>query len=202
MPFYEYRRLNPEERRALVQQRIARGFPAHRPPHLERGEGYYLLTAAVYEHKALIEPAARRDQFRDALLAAFSPEDGTIEIVAWVVLPNHYHLLAWLPSLRIVAPIFNQLHGRTSRQWNLEDNQQGRKVWYRYSDRAIRNESHFYRAINYIHTNPVRHGYAQRSRDWPWSSLEDYIEAMGIEWLEATWRGYPVEDFGSGWDEE
>lgn len=200
MPFYEYRQLNPDEQRALVQQRIARGFPSHRPPHLEQGAGYYLLTAAVYEHKALIDPATRRDQFQDALLAAFEHDE--IEVSAWVVLPNHYHILAWLPSLRGVSSIFNRLHGRTSRQWNLEDNRQGRKVWYRYSDRVVRNEEHFYRALNYIHANPVHHGYVQRSRDWRWSSLEHYLEILGIEWLETTWRRYPVDDFGKGWDDD
>lgn len=200
MPFYEYRQLNPDEQRRLVQQRIARGFPRHRPPRLEEGAGYYLLTAAVYEHRTLIEPDARRDQFQDALLAAFDHEE--IEVAAWVVLPNHYHILVWLPSLRSVSSIFNRLHGRTSRQWNLEDNQQGRKVWYRYSDRVVRDEEHFYRALNYIHANPVHHGYVQRSRDWRWSSLERYIDAMGFEWLESTWKNHPVGDFGKGWDDD
>jgi putative transposase len=112
MSFYKYRQLSPDEQRALVQERLARGMPRHRPPHLEQGARYYLLTAAVYEHKMLIEPAARRDQFQEALLAACDHTE--IEVVAWVVLPNHYHLLAWLPSLGNVATIFNRLHGRIS----------------------------------------------------------------------------------------
>lgn len=199
MPFYEYRQLNPDEQRALVEQRVARGFPQHRPPHLEQGAGYYLLTAAVYEHKALIVPDMRRDQFQEALLSAFG--DVEIEVVAWVVLPNHYHMLAWLPSLRSAAPLFHRLHGRTSRQWNLEDKQQGRKVWYRYSDRAIRDEVHFYRALNYIHANPVHHGNVQRSREWRWSSLQRYVDTLSIEWVETTWRRYPVGNFGTGWDD-
>ncbi len=200
MPFYEYRQLTPDEQRALLEERIRRGLPWHRPPHLEQGAGYYLLTAAVYEHKALIVPEERRDHFQDALLSAFNQSE--IEAVAWVVLPNHYHILVQLTSLRRVAPIFNRLHGRTSRQWNIADNQPGRRVWYRYSDRSIRDERRFYRALNYIHTNPVHHGYVQRSRNWRWSSLERYIETLGLEWLETTWRGYPVDDFGSGWDDD
>jgi putative transposase len=199
MTFYKYRQLNPDEQCALVQERLARGMPRHRPPHLEQGARYYLLTAAVYEHKALIDPAARRDQFQETLLAAF--DQAAIEVVAWVVLPNHYHLLAWLPALGNVATIFNQLHGRTSRQWNVEDQQQGQRVWYRYSDRVIRDEAHFYRTLNYIHANPVHHDYVQRSRDWRWSSLKRYVETLGMEWIESTWRRYPVDDFGKGWDD-
>jgi len=200
MPFYEYRQSSLEKQRALVQERIARGFPPHHPPHLDQGSRYYLLTAAIYEHAALIGGEVRRDSFQHDLLAAFNQPE--IEVATWVILPNHYHILAWLPSLKIAAPIFNQLHGRTSRLWNVEDGCQGRKVWYRYSDRAVRDEAHFYRAINYIHANPVKHGYVARSREWRWSSLHRYTDTLGFEWLEATWRRYPVGDFGMGWDED
>jgi putative transposase len=199
MPFYEYRKLSPEEQAALVQERRARGFPAHRPPHLDQGPRYYLLSAATYEHAPLIEPAARRDTFQRALISAFEQQD--IEITAWVLLPNHYHILVWLPTITLAAPIFNQLHGRTSSEWNREEGQRGRKVWYRYSDRAIRDEPHFYRAINYIHANPVNHGYMRLSRDWPWSSLQRYLEEVGIEWLDSIWKRYAVGTFGRGWDD-
>jgi putative transposase len=199
MPFYEYRRLSEDERHALVAERLARGFPPHRPPHPDQGPDYYLLTAAIYEHAPIIDPAARRDQFQDELLAAFTQP--ALTICAWAILPTHYHLLIWLPSLTIVPSIFNLLHGRTSRQWNQEDGTVGRKVWYHYSDRAIRSEQHFYRAINYLHVNPVRHGYVSRSRDWPWTSLALYQTSVGMEQLEALWRRYPTGDFGNEWDE-
>src|SRR5205823_2588513 len=164
-----------------------------------QGPRYYLLSAAIYEHAPLIEPETRRDTFQQALMSAF--EQQNVEVIAWVLLPNHYHILVWLPTITLAAPIFSQLHGRTSFEWNREDGQRGRKVWYRYSDRVIRDEAHFYRAINYVHANPVKHGYVQRSRDWPWSSLSHYLEEVGIEWLDSIWKRYAVGDFGSGWDD-
>ena len=36
--------------------------------------------------------------------------------------------------------------------------------------------------------------------DWPWSSLNEYIEIQGKEWIERTWKEYPVGDYGKGWD--
>ena len=199
MPFYEYRRLSPEEQRALVQERRARGFPPHRPPHLDQGPGYYLLTAAVYEHARLIAPEPRRTAFQAALLEAFG--DSPVEAVAWVVLPNHYHMLVWLPALALVPAIVRHLHGRSARQWNVEDQMPGRRVWYHYSDRAIRAEAQFFRAINYIHANPVRHSYVARSREWRWSSLPRYLETVGEAWLADTWSRFPAGDFGAGWDD-
>lgn len=78
----------------------------------------------------------------------------------------------------------------------------GRKVWYRFSDRAIRSERHLKAAINYIHANPVRHGLVDVATDWPWSSLAFYEQQYGLDVLRLWWRDYPVDDMGRGWDDE
>jgi putative transposase len=74
-------------------------------------------------------------------------------------------------------------------------------VWYRYSDRALRDEAHLRRALNYLHYNPVKHGYADDPYGWPWSSLHGYLEAEGREKLREWWKLYPPGDFGRGWDD-
>lgn len=65
----------------------------------------------------------------------------------------------------------------------------------------IRDERHFYRALNSIHINPVKHGYAEDPYDWPWQSLGCYLEANGREWLRTQWRSYPPGNMGQGWDD-
>ena len=57
--------------------------------------------------------------------------------------------------------------------WNREDGIPNRKVWYRFSDRGMRSEGHFFASINYIHANPVKHGYVEKATEWPWSSLHN-----------------------------
>jgi len=123
------------------------------------------------------------------------------EIVAWVVLPNHYHLLARVTDVPALSRIFRAVHGRLSRQWNLEDHAVGRKVWYCYSDRAIRSEGHYYTTLNYIHYNPVKHGWSLSPYDWPHSSVSWYLEHEGREWLQDLWTAYPVREYGRGWDD-
>jgi len=39
----------------------------------------------------------------------------------------------------------------------------------------IRDEEDFSRHVNYIHLNPVRHGWVTRVRDWPHSSFHAYV---------------------------
>ena len=44
---------------------------------------------------------------------------------------------------------------------------------------------------DYIHLNPVKHGYVVRPEDWPWSSLHRHIR---LGWLDASWPGStPIE---------
>jgi len=102
-----------------------------------------------------------------------------------------------------LAPAIQFLHGRNARKWNQEDFLTGqRKVWYRYTDRVMRNEVHLEKSFNYIHYNPVKHGYVNDSYAWQWSSLQVYLEQAGQEWLQNCWRrAAPTEKFGKGWDE-
>jgi putative transposase len=193
---YEYRNMTPDERATVVEYRRSRGYPLHSPPHPYREGGWYIITAANYEHKPIIQSAERRTAFEDQLLTALSR---TGEVGAWVILPNHYHVLMMVESLDVLSVALKQLHGTTSRVWNLEDALTGqRRVWYKFYDRWIRDEAHYYRAFNYIHYNPVKHSCAETPYDWPWSSAMRYVETFDREWLRMQWKTYPppANDFG------
>ncbi|AFZ54443.1 REP-associated tyrosine transposase [Cyanobacterium aponinum] len=196
---YEYHKLTPQQRLELVQERLKRGFPPHSPPHPIQIEGFYLLTIACYQHQKILNNSSRRQQLLNLLFEKCIHE--AIDIRGWVILVNHYHLLVYLPNLSILTSIFKAIHGVTSYQWNLEDNQRGRKVWYRFSDRAIRSERHYYTTLNYIHYNPVKHNYVNSPYDWLESSVHWYLEEKGREWLRDSWVKYPVRDCGKGWDD-
>jgi putative transposase len=93
------------------------------------------------------------------------------------------------------------LHGRTSRAWNLAERTTGRYVFSRAADRAIRSDAHFWATLNYVHHNPVRHGYVTRWTDWPWSSANDYLRSIGREEATRLWQRHPLLDYGAGWDD-
>jgi putative transposase len=195
---YEYRKLTPEERQELVQQRLANGNPPHQPPHPVRDQTFYLLTAACFEHQAWINTPQRRQCLLDFLFEEFISQG--MEIMGWVVLTNHYHLLVHVTSFGAIGRIFKRVHGRTAHDWNVEDGVRGRRVWYHYSDRAIRSERHYYATLNYFHYNPVKHGLVESAYDWPWSSLKWYYDCEGREWLRDLWKQYPIQDYGKDWD--
>jgi len=197
---YEWRRLSSEEREKLLKERKSKGHPWHGPPHEGGFQDTYHLTAACYEHSPIIGTSPQRmDECEVTLLGTVRPN--TIEIYAWCVLPNHYHMLV---STKDVLPLLReigQFHGRTSHDWNGQDGKRGRKVWHRCAERRIRTERHFWATLNYIHHNPVRHQYVKRWQDWPYSSACEFLDQVGRTQAELIWRQYPILNFGKGWDE-
>jgi len=137
--------------------------------------------------------------FSEDLLCAVA--DAEAELVAWCVLPNHYHLLVGTADVAGLARALGRVHGRSSHAWNGEEEARGRTVFCHSTDRLIRSESHFWATLNYIHHNPVHHGYSENAPDWPWSSAADYLAAVGQAEADRVWRAHPVLDYGRGWDD-
>jgi len=69
-----------------------------------------------------------------------------------------------------------------------QSGKQGRRgVWQpRYWEHRIRDDGDYERHRDYIHLNPVTHGYVARPEDWPWSSFHRHVK-MG--WLDPHWPG-------------
>jgi putative transposase len=60
-----------------------------------------------------------------------------------------------------------------------------RGLWQRrYWEHLIRDERDYERHVDYIHYNPVKHGYVAHASDWPYSSIHRYIAAgvMTKDW--------------------
>jgi putative transposase len=196
---YRWREMTPTQRQQVLGDRREHRLPWHSPPHYEADTEYYLITAACYEHRHVVGASDQR-------MAEFEKElvDSTTshvrQLFAWIVLPNHYHMLVHtLPIERLLKEL-GQLHGRTSHRWNGEDDLRGRKVWCNAAETAMKSEGHFWASMNYVLHNAVRHGYVQRWQQWPFSNAEQYLEEVGRETAERRWRVYPLLDYGTTWD--
>jgi putative DNA methylase len=96
-------------------------------------------------------------------------QKGMCKVHAWVVMPNHVHLL--VEPLATVARITQAIKGRTARNANATLGRIGKMFWQDESfDRWIRNEGEFGKVKDYIERNPVLAGLVERERDWAWSS--------------------------------
>jgi len=198
---YNWRKLTDEERLKLLMKRRARKVAWHAPPHFDYvGNVRFLVTAACYEHNPVIgKRPSRMEEFESALVEIC--EASATKLFAWCVLPNHYHLLVQTDKIReFQADGLGKLHGRTSFRWNGDDNSRGRKVWYKSFERPIESNGHYWASLNYIHHNPVKHGYVSKWQDWPYSSAHSYLAEVGQRRAIAIWREHPIMDYGKGWD--
>jgi REP element-mobilizing transposase RayT len=103
-------------------------------------------------------------------------------LLAWVIMPNHVHILFQPLNGWEVAKIVASWKKFTARKI-MEKRSANREigaprkpaggshVWHReYWDRYIRDQRHFDQAIAYIHQNPVKANLAAAAESWPWSS--------------------------------
>ncbi len=194
--------MTPKEREEALAIRKAKRHPWHGPPHqISDQTTLYHLTAACYEHVHIIGYSFERmAEFEEKLLATVTLHNE--DVLVWCLLPNHYHLLIDAPNVLDTLHEVGQLHGRTSHDWNLEENLQGqRKCWHRCVERAMRSERHQWATLNYVLNNAVHHGYVKRWQDWPFCNAKQYLDAVGRDVALTRWKKYPILDYGKGWDD-
>ena len=105
------------------------------------------------------------------------------ELDAWVVLPDHFHAVLTVGKASI-SDVLHRFKLSFSRRYRLRHGP-GRVWQNRFWERVIRDQDELNRYIDYIHYNPMHHGFATD----PFA----YGESSAALWLE---RGYYQRDWG------
>ena len=147
--------------------------------------GCYFFTVVTGErHPWLTEEAAiirLRQAFRQVM------QDRPFAMDAIVILPDHLHCIWQLPEGDHDFPErWRQIKRFVSIGMAGVCNARGEKgLWQRrYWEHLLRSEEDWRRHMDYIHYNPVKHGYVQRVADWPYSSFR---QALARGWYDAAW---------------
>jgi putative transposase len=108
-------------------------------------------------------------------------------INAYVVMPEHVHLLLHEPERKTLSVAIQMLKQIVGRKISRSDTA---PLWQRrYYDRNIRKEKEFDNAMQYIHRNPVRRGLCLRPEDRPWSSFVHHATGVeGVAGIESQWE--------------
>lgn len=149
----------------------------HRPPHAYDAGKAVFVTGSTVDRKPYLRSRGRKGEF--LALMGERCEKFTVDLLAWVVLDEHYHVVIHPQASENVSEWLNSLHSLASRNWNREDETPGRQCLYQSWDSTLWTEGDLWSRINYTHLNPVKHGYVADPRDWEWSSLREF---------DAVWR--------------
>jgi REP element-mobilizing transposase RayT len=91
-------------------------------------------------------------------------------LLAWVVMPNHVHVVMRAGSHHALGTIVGGWKTYSARQVNASLGRRG-PLWQRdYYDRYIRDEMHLARAVEYTEANPVIAGLVAAPEEWAFSS--------------------------------
>jgi putative transposase len=122
--------------------------------------------------------------FADFLaLVAWAKGCCPVRVVAYCLMPNHWHFVLWPEEPRAMAAFLHRLcttHAIRRRKLTRTVGQ-GHIYQHRYHAFLIESEAYYFRAIKYVEANPLRAGLVRSSVDWPWSSLAERVgENRGI----------------------
>ena len=144
------------------------------------------ITFSTYRRLQLFSSNPIRDRFVTAL--ADARDRYGFELFAWVLMPEHVHLLLRAtesPLAPMLAGLKSGFAKSVLTRWReldapildrIADSGGRHRFWQRGGgyDRNIRDEDEFREKVGYIHANPVRRGLVDRPIDWQWSSARWY----------------------------
>ncbi len=157
--------------------------------------GTYFFTCVAHRRSPILTTELGRRCLREAVKKI--QHDHPFEIVANVLLPDHWHSVWTLPLgddryptrwMRIkeeFTKAWLERGGEELPQSASRRRHRQRGVWHkRYWEHTVRDEEDLKRCVDYVHWNPRKHGLVARVRDWEWSSFHRFVREgeYGIDW--------------------
>lgn len=167
--------------------------------------GTYFFTVVTHGRRPILTRPEVRQALREGISKARQSMPFTIE--AWVLLPDHLHAMWTLPEFdakysarwAVIKTYVTKKCGsffapeekvNISRSRRQEGGVWQRRFW----EHVIRDESDYQRHLDYLHWNPVKHGYVKIPMDWAYSTIHHFV-AQGF--YPANWGGGGAEEYSS-----
>ncbi|TKR30354.1 transposase [Luteimonas gilva] len=144
--------------------------------------GCYFFTVNLAERKGNTLLIDRVSALRAAFIATI--RERPFAMPAIVVLPDHLHCLWGLPPgdddfptrWRLIKSRFSRRIEGAERRSESRLRKKERGLWQRrYWEHVVRDTEDYRRHADYIHFNPVKHGYVSAPRLWPYSSFGQWV---------------------------
>jgi putative transposase len=150
--------------------------------------GTYFFTVVTHQRRRFLTSELARACLHEAVEKI--RRKWPFEIVAIVLLPDHWHTVWTLPpgdsrySLRIrqIKEAFTRRYlasgGGESEQSRSRIEHGLRGVWQkRFWEHTVDDEDDLKRCVDYVHWNPKKHGLVSSVKDWSWSSFHRFVTA-------------------------
>ncbi|STZ75705.1 REP-associated tyrosine transposase [Bergeriella denitrificans] len=140
-----------------------------------RNGGLYFFTVNSYQRRPILTRADIRSTLREAVQKV--RQNYPFEIQAWVLLPDHLHTIWQMPEADADFSVrWNQIKRHVT--FHCGKQYADGHIWQnRFWEHHIRDEQDFANHFDYIHWNPMKHGYVRSIADWPYSTFHRHVKA-------------------------
>jgi putative transposase len=122
--------------------------------------------------------------------------DTTVQVVAYCLMPNHYHILIYLQEDSLSAAMHRFTMSYT-KAINRRYQKCGSLFQGRFQTLHVGSDDYLLYLTRYIHLNPVKAGFVVKPEDWEFSSYHEYT---GIRQGTLPNTDYVYERFGTQQD--
>jgi putative transposase len=149
----------------------------------QRAEALHFITFSCFHRLPFLEAPEPKETIEDLLERTRARHQA--RGYAYVLMPEHIHLLINEPPSILVAQFLKALKQIASRKLRGDR----RRFWQdRYFDANIHGEAARSEVIRYIHRNPVKRGLVASPGDYRWSSFNHYATGIrGVVEIESEW---------------
>ena len=126
--------------------------------------GCYFFTVVTADRKPIFADENNVEHLKQAFKREMERRPFILQAI--VVLPDHVHALWELPKGDAdFSNRWREIKKHVSKSC-------GQSVWQKhYWEHCIRDDDDWAKHLDYIHFNPVRHGYTSSACEWKWSSF-------------------------------
>ena len=144
----------------------------------------HFVTFSCYKRQPFLTSKTAKDIVQQILEETRQQQN--LRIAAYVLMPEHVHLLTNEPKTNTLAVFLQILKQRTSRELKSPDQKQ---FWQRrYYDFNVSSPEKFIEKLQYIHRNPVKRGLVSHPENYRWSSFNHYATGEpGPIQIESEW---------------
>ena len=100
------------------------------------------------------------------------------DLIAYSIQPDHIHCIIKPLNIEDYSKIVKSFKYSFTKNYNVGlVNPTYKKLWQnRFWEHTIRDENDLNLHLNYIHYNPVKHGYVKSVKDWKYSSFHKFVK--------------------------
>lgn len=151
-----------------------------RPLRIEYPGAWYHIMNRGSGKKKIFHSDKHRELFLELLLQISNRFQ--VEIHAYCLMDNHYHLLVRTP-LGNISRAMRHLNGVYTQRINTLLNKDSAIFRGRYKSILVEADTYLLRLSRYIHLNPVDAGVVKKAEKYRWSSYSAYLSGKAPHWL-------------------